>query len=264
MFTKLWTFWCLCTFILFASIFYIVEFVLIALGNLTYVWAHRWPAFCARIIVSSWGIRIRQHNKELLQNLPQCVIVINHRSDLDAMIATGYMPGIFKFIGKKELERYPFIGQLVRQLYITVDRSNNVSKHQSVNNMKKQSNKGANIVVFPEGWSNFSNEYLLEFKRGAFKVALDGQLPVVVCAMIGTHELFPKPKISLRPGTADVYWETIIDTQHLTFEKDSDALQQQVADIFLARLKQAYPNGYHYPADQMDFKTWQAKQLGRK
>jgi 1-acyl-sn-glycerol-3-phosphate acyltransferase len=99
--------------------------------------------------------------------------VINHRSDLDALIATGYMPGIFKFIGKKELERYPLIGILVSSLYITVDRTDKDSKRQSLENMKLQSSHGANILVFPEGWANFSNEYLLEFKRRAFEVAIE-------------------------------------------------------------------------------------------
>lgn len=202
-----------------------------------------------------------QHHKKLLHQLPQSVIVINHRCDLDALMATGYMPGVYKFIGKKELERYPFIGMLVRTLYITVDRSNHVSKKKSLKKMHEQVNSTANIVVFPEGWSNFSNQYLLELKRGAFKVALDGQLPIVVCTFIGTHELFPKPKIEVKPGTAHIYWETIIPTKGLTFEKDSDALMQQVHDIFMKRLKEHYPHGYIYSEGQMDFETWKNKQL---
>lgn len=189
---------------------------------------------------------------------------MNHRCDLDALIATGYMPGIFKFIGKKELERYPFIGVLVRQLYITVDRSDTISKKRSLHNMKMQSSMGANIVVFPEGWSNFSSDYLLPFQKGAFKVALDNQIPILVCTLINTHELFPKPKIEVHPGVAHVFWETLIPTQGLTYENDIHKLKQQVADIFLARLKEQYPNGYNFPPDQIDFYYWKNKQLARK
>lgn len=262
-FVKIWTLWCLLTFVVLASIFYVVEVVLLWLGPLTYRLAHRWPAFCTRLLIGSWGIRIKQHNTALLHELPQSVIVLNHRCDLDALIATGYMPGIYKFIGKKELERYPFIGMLVRELYVTVDRSNHYSKKKSLQHMRHEVNGGANIVVFPEGWSNFSKNYLLELKRGAFKTAIDGQLPIVVCTLIGTHELFPKPKIEVRPGTAHMYWEAIIPTAGLTFEKDSERLMQQVQAIFLQRLQANYPNGYTFPEDQMDFETWKARQLAK-
>ena len=197
--TSLWTIYALLVFIIVGSIFFIVELVLFALGHISYRAAHRWPAFCTRWMLRLWGVRVVEHNKRILENLPQCVIVINHRSDLDALIATGYMPDIYKFIGKQELVNYPFIGKLVQKLYITVDRRSEKSRRQSLRNMKKQSNRGAHIVVFPEGWSNFSKEYLLELKRGAFKVALDLQLPILVCTMTGTHELFPKPNLSLCP-----------------------------------------------------------------
>lgn len=240
-----------------------VEVILLSLGKFTYRLAHRWPAFCTRILIGSWGIRVKQHNTALLHNLPQSVIVLNHRCDLDALIATGYMPGIYKFIGKKELEKYPFIGMLVRELYVTVDRSNHQSKKKSLHHMRHEVGRGANIVVFPEGWSNFSKNYLLELKRGAFKAAIEGQLPIVVCTLIGTHELFPKPKIEVRPGTAHMFWEEIIPTAGLTFEKDSERIMQQVAGIFLKRLKENYPNGYIFPKDQMDFETWRTKQLGK-
>lgn len=236
---------------------------MIAGGPYTYRWAHRWPAFATRQLLRTWGIRVKQHNTELLHNLPQCVIVINHRSDLDALIATGYMPGIYKFIGKKELARYPFIGMLVRSLHITVDRASATSKKRSLEELQTQSATGANIVVFPEGWANFSHSYLLELRRGAFKTAIEMQLPLLVCTMVNTHEIFPKPAIKIIPGTAHVYWEKLIPTNGLNFEKDGARLLQEVEQIFLSRLKEHYPNGYTYPLGQKDFETWKQQQLKR-
>lgn len=261
---KIWTAWCLLSFIVLASLFYFIEFFLIAFGKVTYRLAHRFPAFCTRVLLRVWGIRIVEHNKALIQNLPPCVIVLNHRCDLDALIATGYMPGIYKFIGKKDLEKYPFIGMLVRMLYITVDRADAHSKQQSLRNMKLQAALGANIVVFPEGWSNFSHEYLLPLNRGAFKVAIDQQLPVVVATLIGTHELFPKPKIEVHPGTAHLFWETVIPTAGMNFDMDGELLREQVKEVFLQRLKQRYPDGYIYPTNQADFEEWRNKQLKKK
>lgn len=262
--TTIWTIYALLIFIVVGSFFFFVELILFAIGHPAYRAAHRWPAFCTRIMLKLWGIRVKEHNKEILENLHQCVIVINHRSDLDALVATGYMPDVYKFIGKQELVNYPFMGKLVEKLYITVDRRSEKSRRQSLRNMKKQSNRGAHIVVFPEGWSNFSNEYLLDFKKGAFKVALDLQLPILVCTMTGTHELFPKPKLSLRPGSVDVYWEELISCEGLSFEEDEEVIKEKVRQVFLRRLIAKYPEGYPYPTNQLDFHFWMNKQLAKK
>lgn len=263
-FAIFWSGYAILTFIILGSIFFIVELLLLSLGNLTYRLAHRWPAFMTRILLFSWGIRVRQHNKQLLQSLSQSVIVVNHRSDLDALIATAYMPDIYKFIGKRELIKYPFIGMLVERLYITVDRSSKASRIQSMRNMKKQGKRGAHIVVFPEGWSNFSKDYLLEFKRGAFKVALDLNLPIIVCTLTGTHERFPKPKIQLTPGVVDMYWEAIIPTDGLNYDEHVEEVKKQCQEIFLARLKEVYPKGYPYKENHMDFEEWKLKQMNKR
>lgn len=262
--TFLWTSYALLVFLIFGSLFFITEFILLALIPYTYRAAHRWPAILTKLMLFAWGVRVKQHQTDLLEKIPQSVIVLNHRSDLDALIATGYMPNIYKFIGKKELVNYPFIGRLVQKLYITVDRSSKTSRRQSLRNMKKQGNKGAHIVVFPEGWSNFSKDYLLELKQGAFKVALDLQLPIVVCTLIGTHELFPKPQLSLQPGRVDMYWEKVISTNGLRFPEDFEQLRDEVKEVFIARLKMAYPLGYQYAANQKDFNSWMKKQLKKK
>jgi 1-acyl-sn-glycerol-3-phosphate acyltransferase len=263
-FTIFWTLYALIIFIILGSLFFVVELVLIALGNLTYRAAHRWPAIMTKLILFLWGVRVKQHQTDLIKELPQCVILLNHRSDLDALVATAYMPDVYKFIGKQELVNYPFIGRLVEKLYITVDRKSKASRVQSLRNMKKQSNKGAHIVVFPEGWSNFSEEYLLELKRGAFKVALDLQLPILVCTLIGTHELFPKPKVRLSPGQVDLYWEKIISTIGMTYENDAEQIKEEVRNVFLERLEKKYPEGYPYLSNQDDFDTWMQKQLKKR
>ena len=256
-----WTTYALLIFILIGSVFFVVELLLFAIGQPAYKAAHRWPAFCARIMLRLWAVRVVEHNKQILESLPQCIIVINHRSDLDAFVAAGYMPEVYKFIGKQELVNYPFIGKLVENLYITVDRRSEKSRRQSLRNMKKQSTRGAHIVVFPEGWSNFSKDLLLDFKKGAFKVALDLQLPILVCTITGTHELFPKPKLSLRPGRVDVYWEELISCTGLSFEEHEEEIKDKVSQVFLRRLKAKYPTGYPYPKNQQDFLPWINKQL---
>lgn len=211
-----------------------------------------------------WGIRVIEYGKEKIEASEQYVFAGNHRSDLDAPLSAAIMPGYFKYIGKSEILNWPILGYVLRKLYIPVNRGSTDSRKQSMQEMLKKSAQGASIVVFPEGWSNFSEDMLLPLKRGAFQLAIEGQVPLVLFTIIGAHELWPKPKWQVRPGTIKVYWEDIIETTGMTMEKDFDLLKEKAKQVFLNRLKQHYPNGYPYTNNEpTKFRKWMQEQLNR-
>ena len=263
----LWTVWCaLCmvlTFIILLPFFAI----LVNSGRPSWkVQAHYLVTTGARIITFLWGIRIIQHDAELVDKKKQFVYVSNHRSDLDSIVTMAIMDGYFKYLGKEELLKWPAIGYLVGKLYVTVKRSDQTSRENCVVQMEEQIRKGASIMIFPEGWSNFSNEYLIEFKQGAFRLAVKSKIPIVVYTIIGSYELWPKPKMRVRPGNVHIYWERIIPTDHLNVQKEIDVegLEEEVRNILLKRLKNNYPNGFQYPTNWPSFEDWKQGQLGRE
>lgn len=58
---------------------------------------------------------------------------------------------------------------------------------------------GMSLVVFPEG-SRSCNGQMSSFKRGAFKLALDFNLPVVPITIDGSFKVMPRTTYNVTPG----------------------------------------------------------------
>ncbi len=217
----------------------------------------------AKVLLFLWGIRVKQHNRQLIDKKKSYVYVANHRSDLDGIITYAIMPGDFKFIGKTQILSWPFFGFLVGHLHITVDRSSPESRKQSMVKMNETIKNGASMQVFPEGWCNFSDEFVLPLKKGAFRIATETQTPLLVFTMTGNGELWPKTTLKMRPGVTHVYWEEIIDVDGLT-EHDEKTLKAKVKQIWTKRLQSTYPDGYQNKDQKVPFEVWKAKQLSNK
>ncbi|MCP4121389.1 MAG: 1-acyl-sn-glycerol-3-phosphate acyltransferase [Bacteroidetes bacterium] len=226
--------------------------------------ANRLVSFGTKILLLLWGIRVVQHNRELVDTKNnQYIYVANHRSDLDGIVTYSMMGGDFKFIGKKQLLTWPFFGFLVGKLHVTVDRSNPESRKESIVDMVRAVKGGASMMVHAEGWCNFSDDYVLPLKKGAFRLATETGLPIAVYTLVGIGEIWPKTTLRLRPGTVHVYWESVIQTTGMQ-EEDEPALMEQVSSIWEKRLRTAYPDGYRTTDLKQTFEAWQAGQLKKK
>lgn len=73
---------------------------------------------------------------------------------------------------------------------------------KSLEEAKQKLKNGTSVVIFPEGTRSKTGK-LLPFKRGAFKLALDINLPILPVTIEGTRNIMPHPfKARLRPGKA--------------------------------------------------------------
>lgn len=62
---------------------------------------------------------------------------------------------------------------------IAVDRSSNVASHHAFGRAKTEADKGHNLVIFPEGTIPPTVPKMRAFKNGAFKLAIDKNIPIV-------------------------------------------------------------------------------------
>lgn len=130
------------------------------------------------------------------------VIVANHQSQYDIFAVYGWLPLDFRWVMKQELRPVPIIGYFCyRAGHVYIDRSNSKGAIESINNARKRIKGGTSIFFFPEG-TRGEGGILLPFKKGAFKFAVDMQLPVLPVSIIGTAEILPSNTISLFPGCA--------------------------------------------------------------
>jgi 1-acyl-sn-glycerol-3-phosphate acyltransferase len=137
----------------------------------------------------------------------QAVYIVNHSSTLDLFIIISLGLPRIRYVAKYELQFNPFfflLGRLTGQIFI--NRGNSASSvmelQKSYDRVRKQ---GLSVLVAPEG-SRKHEMPVGAFKKGAFRIAQDLQLPVVPVFIQGAAELCPGDALLSRSGTVNVWF----------------------------------------------------------
>lgn len=147
--------------------------------------------FWSRSVIRLLLLPIKVTGRENVDPKQSYVFVANHQSFLDVFAVYGWLPNNFKWLMKKEIRRVPFVGTACAVAgHIFVDRSNPRAAFQSMEKVKKELVDGISTVIFPEGTRTKTGE-IGRFKQGAFKIAMDMELPVVPITLNGFYKAMP-------------------------------------------------------------------------
>jgi 1-acyl-sn-glycerol-3-phosphate acyltransferase len=139
------------------------------------------------------------------------VVVANHQSQYDIFVMYGWLPLDFRWVMKIELRKVPILGYYCYKAgHIYIDRSNHAAALESINTAKNKIKDGTSVVFFPEGTRSESGQ-VKEFKKGAFKFAVDVGLPLLPVTIVGTRDILPANSIGLFPGNAKMIIHKPID-----------------------------------------------------
>jgi 1-acyl-sn-glycerol-3-phosphate acyltransferase len=148
-------------------------------------------------LIPIWKIHIEGRDKAL-KGLTY-VIISNHQSILDILLM-NCLRYRYKWISKIENFNVPVIGWYLRMAkYITVDRGNEDSKNEMLDKSYDCLRKGISIMIFPEGTRSVNNEIGF-FKRGAFQLALQADVPLLPVLIDGTGGILPKHGLIFSSG----------------------------------------------------------------
>lgn len=172
-----------------------------------------------RVFFALVGIRVKVHNRQILQKKTQYILVSNHRTAIDFMANTLAFPNVYKYLAKKELTQVPFLGFVVKKLCVLVDRTSTASRTRSLEWMKQTFAEGYSLFFYPEGTRNRGEDHLGVFYSGAFRLAQDLQVPIAVMTLQNVHHRNgPGSALQLWPGTLHIRWSGIVmpsdDTTH--------------------------------------------------
>lgn len=124
-------------------------------------------------------VKTEQEPNKLSENEP-VIYVSNHGSYLDIPLLTYILPGFPAFLGKASLARIPMFGYMFRHLHITVERGSNHGRAKAFQLCSRNLAKGRSIIIFPEGSiSHKIQPGLGEFKDGAFRLAIQNEVPII-------------------------------------------------------------------------------------
>jgi 1-acyl-sn-glycerol-3-phosphate acyltransferase len=151
------------------------------------------------------------------------VFVANHQSMIDIPVMFVALPVNLHFIAKAELFLVPFLGWYMRASgMIPVDRNNPDQAKSTLNRSALRVKNGENILAFVEG-TRSRDGVIRPFKKGAFVLALQAQVPVVPVAIEGAQRCLPADGFAVRPATIRVRFGTPIPTAGKSLD-DKDAL----------------------------------------
>ena len=135
--------------------------------------------FWAWVFFTGSFIPVRIEGKSYLKKNAQFILCANHFSYLD-IPALALLPISFKFVGKSQLSKVPLFGFMYNRIHITVNRENFKSRASSLTKALKEATQGFNLGFFPEGGIKFQEfPQMVPFKDGAFKVAIEKDLPII-------------------------------------------------------------------------------------
>lgn len=184
----------------------------------------------ARIVLWGSGVSWTVHGLEHIDPSRSYVIVSNHISNLDPPLHIASLPVSIRFLAKKELFRVPLFGSAMRAIGIVeTDRAGTATAHRAINTqVERNVERGLSLMIYPEG-TRSRDGALKPFKKGAFRIAADSDLPIVPIAIAGTDAAFPPGSRLIRGGKAVMSIGEPIPTEDVGHD-GLDALRDRVRD----------------------------------
>jgi 1-acyl-sn-glycerol-3-phosphate acyltransferase len=173
-------------------------------------------SYWSRVMGLITPMRVKVFGRKNIDKKQSYIIVSNHQSAYDIFTLYGWLGIDFRYIMKKELRKMFAIGYASEKVgHIFIDRSSPKAAYKSLEEAKRKLVNGTSVVIFPEGTRTGSNQ-LSTFKRGAFKMAFDLNLPILPVTLVDTHKIMGKGFFNVMPGKAKLVIHQPIDiTQYV-------------------------------------------------
>lgn len=161
------------------------------LGN-GHFWGYRPGRLWSRFTVRLLWLPVRVEGREHLKEGQSYVFVSNHQGAFDIFLIYGFLGRNFKWMMKRSLRKIPFVGAACEAAHhIFVDKSGASKIRRTYDEARGILKEGMSLVVFPEGSRTFTG-HMGKFRRGAFMLADELQLPVCPLTINGSFNVMPR------------------------------------------------------------------------
>jgi 1-acyl-sn-glycerol-3-phosphate acyltransferase len=152
----------------------------------------------------------------------------------DILVIYGFLALDLKWVMKKELRKIPGIGIGCEKAgHIFVERKNPKQAAQAIGEALERLGEGIGLLFFPEGTRSIDG-HLLPFKKGAFRTAIDQQIPILPVTLVGTRDVLPAKTVSLFPGRVRMVIHPPIETAGMSVDQVGELMQSSRARIMSA------------------------------
>jgi 1-acyl-sn-glycerol-3-phosphate acyltransferase len=190
-------------------------------GNVVHIIARIW----GRAILFVSRIRVTVKGLENIDPSQSYVYMANHQSNFDIPVLLAHLPVQFRWLAKAELFRIPIFGRAMRGAgYIEIDRFNQKSAFESLNQAAGKLKNGVSIMMFPEGTRSRDGK-IRPFKKGGFVMAIGSGEPIVPVIIKGTWPIMAKSSLRINSGDVTLQIERPIRTTDYTRDTKEDLIE---------------------------------------
>jgi putative phosphoserine phosphatase/1-acylglycerol-3-phosphate O-acyltransferase len=183
------------------------------------------------------GIDLRVEGEEHLWSHRPAVFIFNHQSGLDPILMMKLIRRDVTGIGKKEIQKNPIFGPIFTAAgAVFVDRADSARAIEALKPAVEALKQGRSLVIAPEGTRSLTPR-LGPFKKGAFHLAMQAEVPIVPVVFHNVLDAFPKDATIVRPAMVEAEVLPPIDTSDWTVEELDERIAE-VRDAYLDVLRQ--------------------------
>ncbi|MDL2214849.1 1-acyl-sn-glycerol-3-phosphate acyltransferase [Dysgonomonas sp. OttesenSCG-928-M03] len=209
------------------------------LGNNKF-WGYIPPKYWSKILCRTALCKIKVKQNDKLDPEQSYVFVANHQGAFDIFLTYGYLEHNIKWVQKYELRKIPFVGKASEIAgHVFVDSSSVRAMTRTISQAEKELQKGVSMVIFPEG-ARTENGRMGRFKKGAYIIATQMQLPIVPITLNGPYDILKIHSKQMHFGkTLEIVVHDPISTTGLT-EEDIPRLIKETRDTIESALWPEY------------------------
>lgn len=191
----------------------------------------------AKCVLFGMGFYYKVEKVQKLDCKKSYMFVANHTSMSDIMLMLAVVDNPFVFVGKMSLAKIPLFGFFYKRTSILVDRSSSKSRMEVFEQAQKRIDRGLSICIFPEGGVPLDESLILDnFKDGAFRLAIEHELPIVPLVFPDNKKRLSYTFYSGSPGLMRVKILPYVETIGRTSVTDRREIREEIRDLIYNEL----------------------------
>jgi 1-acyl-sn-glycerol-3-phosphate acyltransferase len=180
-----------------------------------------------------WSVKVT--GAEIVTNPRNPYVVVSNHQSMADIPCISRLPWDMKWVSKAVMLKVPVAGRLLRLAGdIPVNRSDKTSRGQVYPKAMWVLENKCSVMFFAEGTRSLDDR-VLPFHDGAFKLAIQAQVPILPLAIDGSHACLPKHTWMFRKASVRVQVLPPIPTTGLTID-DAIALRNRVRNVVMDQL----------------------------
>lgn len=152
-----------------------------------------------RVVLFICGTKVTVIGEENVPKDEAVLYIGNHRSFFDIIITYARCPRLTGYVAKDSMEKVPLLSTWMRRLYcLFLNRTDVKEGLKTILVGIDHIKNGISMCIFPEGTRNKTDDLMLPFKDGSFKMATKTGCAIIPMAISGSADVlenhFPKVK----------------------------------------------------------------------